>query len=1858
MNSVLNSISVITVRCLLISMVLVSFSCKSKKRMIEVDPGFGKYIQAYTSGTISKKSVIRIQLSSEVTISHTVNEAISEKLFSFTPSVNGKAYWVDANTIEFKPDKDLEVDKEFEATFSLSKLLNVPPRFEAFHFYFKTTKPSIEVIENGLKSVGKDAMIFTGEILTADVESSASIERILQATLEGRALSIKWQHNESANSHGFVIENIPRIQKSQNLLLFWDGANIKASQKDQKQIEVPAQGEFKVMGVKVSQEDEQYTLVQFSEPISKLQNLEGLITISNIDGVGFSVIGSEVKVVGSGRLEGNYTVNIKEGILSEWGTKLEKQFTGNIFFENRLPMVKIHGMGSILPATGSKIVLPFDAVNLNAVDITIIKIFENNIPQFLQSNSLQGDNDLRRTAMPIVKTTIRLDNDKSLNLHKKNRFSINLDNYIVTEPGAIYRIGLGFRPEYSLYTCSSGMMKSNRDDEEDNDYYERNSDDQVDGENDFWSTYDSYYPFGYNWEQRDNPCSRSYFNKSRFDFRNIIATNIGLTAKRGANNSLLVAVNNLVSTEPMNGVSLRVLDYQQQIVGSASTGSNGIAIVEVKRKPFLLIASYGKEKSYLKLDDGSSLPLSRFDVGGSEVKNGIKGFIFGERGVWRPGDSLFLGCVIEDRESQLPKEHPIEMELYSPKGQLYKRLVNTNSSDGFTVFKTVTDAAAPTGNWLCKVKVGGAVFEKGIKIETVMPNRLKIDLNFNGATFFTKNNNNATLSAKWLFGAPARNLKTKVDVQLYKRSTIFDKFKEFTFDNPTATFESQSKTIFEGSLNSEGVASINPAMPAGNNAPGMLLANLMVKVFEPGGNFSIDNVSMPFHPYESYIGIRSPEGDKQWGYLLSGKTHPFDIVQVTPEGKLHTGSSEVNIELYKIQWRWWWDNSGDDMSNFSEDNYNKLIKRERVQMKNGQLVYRVSMGEEDYGRYLMLVTDLRSGHKTGKIFYVNDNFWQSRVGGNDQGAASMLTFSSDKSKYNVGEKIALTIPSSKGGRALISIESGRKIIKTFWVETKQGETKFDFNAEKEMSPNIYVNVSLFQPHAQTQNDLPIRMYGILPIIVEDKNTVLHPLIQMPDVITPESPQSVVVSERDGKSMQYVIAIVDEGLLDLTRFKTPNPQEFFYAKEALGIKSWDLYDNVIGAWGGEIERMLTIGGDADGELSAKTRKANRFKPVVKFLGPFKSSGSGKHTFQLPSYMGSVRVMVIASGKNNSICAYGMAEKSVVVKKPLLLLATLPRVLGPDEQVTIPVTVFATQAGIKQVKVSVRGSGFSEIMSSQSVLFSSPGEQVVYVPARVSHVTGIGKVKIQASGGGQTAAYETEIEIRNPQLPITQSSEATLEADKTMSKTISIIGSGSSSKAFLEISTIPALNLQKRLEYLIQYPHGCIEQTVSAAFPQLYLNSLMNLEMQQKTEVEKNIRKAIVSVQNFQTADGGFSYWPGGSVSDEWGTNYAGHFLLEASAKGYTVSSQLLQQWKENQRSKAQAWNVSGSIQYDADLVQAYRLFLLALAKSPEMGAMNRLKELKGLRVEAKWRLAAAYYLSGQQTIALQLISGLPTRFPAKQNWGITYGSSLRDEAMVLETLTIMNRRLEAGELVKSIAINLAADTWLSTQTTAYGLLSIAKFCGINKDGNKIKADIKINGKLTQITSENVLSQSAINWNNGKASVEVMNSGNNVLYARIINQGQPFTNQIIPIQNNPNILKVTVSYFKTTGESLDITNIKQGTDFVAKVTINNPGLRGDYSQMALTQSFPSGWEILNTRLYNSEGAFKSSNSDYLDIRDDRVSHYFMLRQKETATYFVQLNAAYLGKYFYSGAYVEAMYDNSISGGVSGKWVEVSK
>ncbi|MGC4022878.1 MAG: alpha-2-macroglobulin family protein [Cyclobacteriaceae bacterium] len=751
---------------------------------------------------------------------------------------------------------------------------------------------------------------------------------------------------------------------------------------------------------------------------------------------------------------------------------------------------------------------------------------------------------------------------------------------------------------------------------------------------------------------------------------------------------------------------------------------------------------------------------------------------------------------------------------------------------------------------------------------------MRIKLDFGVDKIIAQNSNvNGKLQVDWLHGAPGKNLKTQFEVLLTKGETKFARYPDYVFEDPSKKFTSEAKPIFEGFTDANGSATVNATLAATYDAPGMLNAIFRGKAFEESGNFSIDNFSIPYYPYTSFIGIRTPQGDKMRGMLLTDTTHHVDVVTVDADGSA-VNRDNVQMSIYKLRWRWWWDNSSSGDAVYMSGEYAEPISSGKINTVNGKGVWSFKINRPEWGRFLIKATDPISGHTTAKVVYIDWPGWAGRAR-NEGSAATMLSFSSDKPQYNIGEKATLTIPGSDNGRALISIENGSRVIKTFWLETKKGDNPFTFDVTEEMTPNIFANVTMLQPHAQTSNDLPIRLYGVIPIQVENPATHLSPVLSMPEVLEPGQEVTIKISEQSNKKMTYTVAMVDEGLLDLTHFKTPDAWTRFYAREAIGVKTWDLYDQVMGSFGGKIERLLAIGGD--GTIAAKEddSRANRFKPVVKYFGPYTLSGGSKEIkFTMPQYIGSVKTMVVAGYEG----AYGKTEKATPVRKPLMVLATLPRVLGPEEKVKLPITLFANEKNIRSANINIKVSGPVSLPSgnSKSVNFTDR-DLTTDFELVVKGATGVAKVEVTATSGNYKATDVIEIEVRNPNPPVSKVQDVVLEAGKKWSAPVNAIGILGTNSATLEVSNLPPINLGQRLQYLIHYPYGCIEQTTSSVFPQLYLSSIKQLTENEKSAIQKNVNAAIERLKSFVNRDGGFSYWPGGDDSDSWGSTYAGHFL---------------------------------------------------------------------------------------------------------------------------------------------------------------------------------------------------------------------------------------------------------------------------------------------------------------------------------------------------------------------------------------------
>ncbi|MEX0274462.1 MAG: alpha-2-macroglobulin, partial [Flavobacteriaceae bacterium] len=1784
-------------------LVLFMHSCqKTPKKETDNLFEFKEYVSYHTQGVQSITTPIMVTLAQR-SDSFELTQELPADYFDVEPSLDGKWAIEDGRNIVFQPAALLRPNTEYKVTVLLDKFFpDIKKGFESFSFAFKTLAPNFRIQLGDLQSYDKNWQYLTGTVEASDVLSAKDIDNILSVSQNKSNLTVVWEKTaENAQFFSFKIDSIQRKTEDTEIAVSWDGGALDIENKGTENITIPGLNKFVVVDLKTSGTAHSALTVNFSEPLKPQQNFAGLVTIENAEHLRYEVNGNILKVFPSTRITGLVNVTIHQGIKSEYGFSLKKPFSANVSFEQLKPGVRMISKGTILPSAHTTPIY-FEAVNLSAVEVRVIKVFENNMLQYLQNNQLGVGygSDIRRVGRRIAHKVLPLIPKGTKNTGNWTAHALDLSEMIKMDPGALYRVEFSFKKEHSLYDCGNNTLAGQDGEDthyEEDLYYDdygygeeaytdTGADDLEDiREERYWDNeIYSWRRYTHNWQQRDNPCHSAYYNQDRLVTTHLLGSDLALIGKKGDNNSYRFVATNLRTAQPEPNTQIKLYNYQQQLLGETTTDGEGFAIYDGDKAVAFAVAERDLNFAYLKLQDGNALSLSKFEVSGTQLQRGLQGFAYTERGVHRPGDIIHLTFVLNDKGNPLPENHPVTLEVTDARGRLTKR--TTLSKNGpqaqarnqgdFYYFPIETKPTDPTGTWNAKIIVGGAQFNKSLKVATVKPNRLKVDFGFDETILVANKNSTGKAEVTWLHGAPARNLKIDINAKLQNHPMAFEGFENYTFTDPVRTFEETEIQFLSGKLSDKGTIGIDKKINIGQKAPGMLKATFTTKVYENGGDFSIDVFSKKLAPYDHFVGLRSPK-PVQYGSYHTDASYSFDIATVSSQGTA-TANRKVKVQLFKIEWRWWWNRGDDNLSRYENATLHKPYKSFNVTTDNrGKGLFSVTVPDGDGGRFLIRVIDEASGHATGRIAYFYKNWWK-RPTSNDSESSKILIFSADKDRYSVGEEAVITFPSDEGARALISIENGSEVLSTQWVGTNAKETVTKIPITPEMAPNAYVNISLLQPHGKMGNDLPVRLYGVVPILVTNETTLLQPQLDMPNVLKPETPYTISVSEQNGRPMTYSLAVVDEGLLDLTRFNTPDIHNAFYSKQALGVKTFDIFDDVMGAYSVSVDNIYAIGGGGIAQ-GAKNRKAQRFKPVVSYVGPFTLQAGDKvqHTLDMPNYVGSVRAMVVAGNYKG---AYGHTDHTVPVRKPLMVLTSIPRKLSPGETVTIPVTVFAMEEKVRQVTVKIdAGKALKPLgAASKQIRFASVGEQIVNFDFEVLPTTQFQTIQVTASGAGESASSKTEIDVENPNPFTSKSTLYTIEAGQGTIIDLQPYGTTGSNTAYLEFSTLPPMDFSKRMEYLIRYPHGCIEQTTSAAFPQLYMNDVLDITHEQHKKIEGHIKKAIKRLSDFQIANGGLAYWPGNTSASDWGTNYGGHFMLEAKQKGYALPLTFLSNWLNYQKNAARQWSYHSKA-YNTDNVQAYRLFTLALAQQPELAAMNRLRESGRLSNEAKWRLAAAYALAGRKDVAQQLVQKANIDFRPTTYDYHTYGSVFRNRAMALETMVILGDS-QQRELAEGLARNLASQRWYSTQETAYALLALGKMVAKN-GGKSLQLDYTISGTSHSVKTSKAIAQRSIPAEK-QQTLTITNQKDNVIYVTLVQNGKlPVGQELVQKKN----LDLSVDYSDMAGNSITVDGLRQGTEFTATITVFNTS-NDAIQNVALTQIVPSGWEIVDTS-YTEDG-----------------------------------------------------------------------
>jgi hypothetical protein len=1620
--------------------------------------------------------------------------------------------------------------------------------------------------------------------------------------------------------YNFEINNVKRGKTDFTIEMVLDGKPLKSKSKVARSLYVCSKDTFRAIDIKVDKENNTATII-FSQPL-KQHNIDGFVSVTPEMGYRTEIVGNKIVFyldksnLYSYQMD-DIKISLGSGIKDIDGNSLREGQTFSIDLTDILPKVKWTENGVIVPEVGDATVY-FDAICLNSVVLRIVHVFDNNILSYYQDNDLDDSYDIRKFGRLEKKVIIALENPEP---SQWKTYPIVLSDYVDVKAGDMYQLILDFGPaDYAFATEESKQLTLENEALEAR-YWDGQAYDFKE------SDYDG------DW---DDPLTATYYNYVEIK-KNVMVTDLAVTAKMGADDAVDVFVFHFSDANPVSGAEVTAYNYQRQEIASAKTDSKGCAHLNCANRPAFVVAKDKKGgHSLIKTNNGESLSYSKFDVGGETIEKGVAAFAYTNRGVWRPGDELQLNLMLSDFDSKLPADYPVVLEVYDASNRLYARKTNNSPVGGIYTFNVQTSPNDETGQWRAAFKVGNSVINKYLRVETVKPNRLEIKFETSDVISLT-NPRNAKLNAKWLNGLTASGLKASIEVRVRKGQTSFPTFPTYTFGNDSEEFYPDEISLFEGPLDGQGNALVGFEPLQELSADQMINATFITTVYEAGGDFSIGSSTGKLSPCERYVGVEMPATESKYGqYYFTDRNWKFPIAVVKENGELAKSTIALDYQFYKIDGYWWW--SSEDaysLKKYVRGSYKRPEMSGTLTCNNGKTDLQLSVPKEKWGLYLLVISDKQGGNTFAKVMRFDWDYATIHSTGDSEGPMQ-LAMSCSQDTYKIGDNIVVYFPANENAKALVTVEANDKVLKTMVFDKLSNEGKVEFKATEEMVPNVYVYVSLVQPR-NAGNDMPLRMYGVVPVKIEDSQLQLKPVLSVPETSNTKKTIQVTVKEENNKPMTYTLAIVDEGILGLTNFATPDPYKYFNAKQSLKVRTWDNYNYVIDAFSGELGTLYAIGGD--GFLNQEVTLDKRFKAFAVTYGPFelKAKDQNTHELEVPQCSGALRFMVVAKGNGKS---FGAADKRMTVVDPITLYASAPRVTAPNDEMTLKVQVLAPNMKGQTLKVEANNQNLNAVDAAPtSVKVDANGEAMVVMKVKVPETLGNAVFDVKVSGGGYEAETKTVIPIRMPYSEKRQTYSKEIEAGASETMSFDVQGIAGTQEGNVMVASLIPVDMYSRLNYLTTYPYGCLEQVVSAAFPQLYLNYFMQQSEEAQGKTRDAIQEGIASLKSYQQADFSLTNWVGGRYVDPWTEIYALHFLVEAKNQGFDVPAYLFDGMMEHQADIAKAWKNNPDFK-PGETIQAYRLFVLALGGAPEMGALNRFKEIKMNYSLTSMLTAATYAQVGKKNMVAQF---WPTAQDGERmsDYYSSFGSTTRDLAFMTYSEMLCGKDQEAIQgHINDICEILNSGRWLDTQSTAFALFTLGKYAEKMGTSNApISATVNVNGEDHTLNTNMGSTGFAIVPKLGSNKVQITNNSNQKVTTKVFAKTAVAEYETA---ESGYFFTMKVNYFDKNGAALNPASLPMGTEFTAKITVENPS---EYrvTELALSYYLASGWEIINDRLFDLNQG--DQDAKHMDVRDDRVYYFFDLSAKQKKTFTLKLSATYEGSFMLPAVRCEDMYNNEI-------------
>ena len=1339
-------------------------------------------------------------------------------------------------------------------------------------------------------------------------------------------------------------------------------------------------------------------------------------------------------------------------------------------------------------------------------------------------------------------------------------------------------------------------------------------------------------------------------NYRQYDSGNqtINITDLGLTGKITSTGALFW-VNSVATGKPIAGAKVSLWSNSNQLLAEGSTNAKGICQIDQKEPwdpkspPVIATVSAKDDISFVRLDE-SLWNYSNFDITGRPYnRQSYEAFCFTPRNIYRPGEKVSFSILVRDGNLNPPTPFPLTLRTSSSMGKEWAKKTLLLSKEGGAQHSLTLPNSAPTGTWRAEILLPGNNVPIGsvrFYVEDFAPPRIAITSSSKKQNLMAGETGTLAFNARYLFDAPAAELPYEVMFSLFPRNYTHPKWKNFTFGDAQLQIENESTLIASGTLSEQGNGE---AMIKTKNwrPPSMLELQLRIGVMEDGGRWVYKTHVIPYYPTATMVGIESPSGVPS-----IGKKTPFRVVSVNPDGSPSKGVA-LQAVLSKIIYRTLLSEKEDGVQSRVQSEFIEIERRE-IPLKQG--VGAIDLNIQRGGQYILHVTDPLGGGTASTQFYVYDPNWVSDSEEGDM-LPNRLEIVLNNFRYKIGDTVTAKITPPYAGSVLFTVETD-KIIHQEVRQVTNASVEFSFKVGEDMRPNAWVTATLIRPVAPEPIWSSHRAFGVVALDIDNTPNRLDVTVESAPKLTPSAKNHFSITLKDSRGRlsggAVTLMLVDEGIHSLTNYQSPNPWEYFTARRGLGVGFYDIYDALL-----PIESLKTPrlhpGGDAPNQAEADAKNlspihANRFKnlTLLKTVSVGRS-GKAEFTFVLPEFSGTARLVAVASAKN----LFGMADKRIPVGREITLEPSLPRAIAPLDFVKAPIHLFSATGKDVHAKVSVAAEGPLNIEgSSQYEVTLSAKQKRMSLPLtlRAKNRSGIAKITYTLKMGTEEYKQVLELAVRPPYPRLSKTGRALLtsgQKDKIKIPTEWFLGS---QRGILLLSGFPQVQLADIVRFLIDYPYGCLEQTVSGSWPLLTQGDILreiNPAFSSTYKAQTALAGKIARIQSLQNYDGGFANWNGTFETNAWNSVYTTHFLVEANARGIRLPSNLLTSSLAYVRELIALAPEVGKRDTDyteALTLRAYASYVLALKGEPHLGWMEYLKDRAGeLSSTGKNLLAAAYAAAGQKDTALKILTGKSIAI-AGRGESLNLDSPLRDQATALLAWVRLSPRdsrtaLYASELLAATR-KLGS---LSTQESGFSFIALSQYFASNPAEKDPRGSIFAGEKkLANLEGDNIAS---IDLRDIRIPVTVVNEGKSRIYATWTVSGIPAAAP----KNEDNGLKARIMLKNNKGEDILKTGVvTRGERIIGTLTLQPTS--GNIRHVVTSIILPGGLEIENPRLITDKADGSSHQGMRTELRDDRLI-LFVDALEKALTWKFTLRAVTAGDFQVPPVGAEAMYNPAI-------------